>query len=315
MIKEDKDNKKKLSKGKKIALYCVGSIVLIGILVASFGYWYVNNMLNNVGKIDISTNSEAIGIDPGLEESFGEVRNIALLGIDSRAGDVGRSDSIMILTLDTVHKKLKLTSIMRDSYVDIAGYGLDKVNHAYAFGGAELSIKTLNENFDLNIKEVMTVNFDSLTSIIDKIGGVNINIIEEEISHIPGVTSTGDQLLNGKQALAYARIRYASGGDYKRTERQRTVVDALFNKLKNTNITEYPSVINEFLPFIETNMSSNDMIGLAKDFSGLISKGLEQDRFPRDNQGIGQMIDGVYYLTFERETVKNSLHNYIFEDK
>lgn len=315
MVKEDKDNKKKLSKGKKIVIYSVGVILLIVITIVSFAYWYVNNMLSNVGKLDISVNSEAIGINPELEESFGEVRNIALLGIDSRDGDVGRSDSIMILTLDGIHKKLKLTSIMRDSYVDIAGYGLDKVNHAYAFGRAELSIKTLNENFDLNIKEVMTVNFDSLTSIIDKIGGVNINIIEEEISHISGVTSTGDQLLNGKQALAYARIRYASGGDYKRTERQRTVVDAIFNKLKNTNITEYPSVINEFLPFVETNMSSNDMIGLAKDFSTLISKGLEQDRFPRDEQGVGQMIDGVYYLTFDREIVKNSLHNYIFEDK
>lgn len=315
MVKAAKDNKKKLSKGKKITLYTIGIILLIGILGATFGYWYINNMLNNVGKLDISVNSEDIGIKPELEENFGEVRNIALLGIDSREGDVGRSDSIMILTLDGIHKKLKLTSIMRDSYVDISGRGLDKINHAYAFGGPELSIKTLNENFDLNIKEVMTVNFDSLTSIIDKIGGVNVNIIDEEISHIPGVTSTGDQLLNGKQALAYARIRYASGGDYKRTERQRTIVEAIFNKLKNTNITEYPSVINEFLPFVETNMSSNDMIGLAKDFSTLISKGLQQDRFPRDEQAVGQTIDGVYYLTFDRDSVKNSLHNYIFEDK
>ncbi|MDZ7548740.1 LCP family protein, partial [Clostridium perfringens] len=136
----------------------------------------------------------------------------------------GRSDSIMILTLDSVHNKLKLTSIMRDSYVNIPGRGLDKINHAYAFGGPELAVRTLNENFDLNIKEFMAVDFTSLPTIIDKLGGVTINIIPEEISHIPGITSAGNQVLNGKQALAYSRIRYASGGDYKRTERQRTVV-------------------------------------------------------------------------------------------
>ena len=315
MSKTDKNNKKKLSKGKKIVLYSVGAILLILMFTAIGGYWYINNILNKVDNVDISTNSEDLSIKPEIEENFGEVKNIALLGIDSSEGDVGRSDSIMILTLDNIHKKIKLTSIMRDSYVGIEGYGLDKINHAYAYGGPELSIKTLNENFDLNIKDFMSVNFSSLIDIIDKIGGVTINVTEEELPHISGIKSSGEQLLNGKQALAYSRIRYATGGDYKRTERQRTVVEAIFNKLKNTNMTQYPTIISEFLPFVKTNMSSSDMIKFAKDFSGLMSSGLKQDRFPRDDQGDGQMIDGVYYLTFDRETVKNSVHNYIFEDK
>lgn len=221
----------------------------------------------------------------------------------------------MILTLDSVHNKIKLTSIMRDSYVNIDGYGMDKINHAYAFGGTELALKTLNENFNLNISEVMVVNFSSLVNIIDKIGGVNINITEEEVPHISEISSTGEQLLNGSQALAYSRIRYATGGDYKRTERQRTVINAIFNKLKNTPLTQYPQLVNEFLPYIQTNISKSALLGLGTEFSGLAMKGLEQDRFPRDEQGEGQMMNGTYYLTFDIENVKASMKDYIFNDK
>jgi polyisoprenyl-teichoic acid--peptidoglycan teichoic acid transferase len=310
-----RDNKRKMSKNKKVVLWTLGVVLFLLLGLIGGGYWYANNMLNKVEKVEINTNSEELGIKPEVEEKSKEIRNIALFGIDAPEGDVGRSDSIMILTLDSVHNKLKLTSVMRDSYVNIPGRGLDKINHAYAFGGPELAIRTLNENFDLNIKEFMAVDFTSLPTIIDKLGGVNINIIPEEISHIPGVTSAGNQVLNGKQALAYSRIRYASGGDYKRTERQRTVVDAIFNKVKDTTLTEYPALISEFLPFVKTNMSPNEILTLGKDFSGLISSGLAQERFPRDNQGEGQMIDGVYYLTFDRDLVRSSVHNYIFEDK
>ncbi|MDZ7542580.1 LytR family transcriptional regulator, partial [Clostridium perfringens] len=233
-----RNNKRKMSKNKKVVLWTLGVVLFLLLGLIGGGYWYANNMLNKVEKVEIKTSSEELGIKPEVEEKSKEIRNIALFGIDAPEGDVGRSDSIMILTLDSVHNKLKLTSIMRDSYVNIPGRGLDKINHAYAFGGPELAVRTLNENFDLNIKEFMAVDFTSLPTIIDKLGGVTINIIPEEISHIPGITSAGNQVLNGKQALAYSRIRYASGGDYKRTERQRTVVDAIFNKLKDTTLTE-----------------------------------------------------------------------------
>lgn len=153
------------------------------------------------------------------------------------------------------------------------------------------------------------------TNIINKIGGVNIDITDEEVSHISGISSPGEHLLNGSQALTYSRIRYANGGDYKRTERQRTVINAIFNKLKNTSLTEYPQLVNEFLPYIQTNMDNNSLLSLGTEFSGLAMKGLEQDRFPRDGQGEGQMIDGVYYLTFDIESVKSSMKDYIFNDK
>lgn len=209
--------KKDKPKKKKILIYSISTILAIIIIVAVGGYIYINKTLDKVESIEVNTDN--IGINTETKEEFKEIKNIALLGIDSRDDDlVGRSDSIMILTLDSVHNKIKLTSIMRDSYVNIDGHGMDKINHAYAFGGAELSLKTLNESFDLNISEVMVVNFTSLVNIIDKIGGVNINITYEDASHISGISSPGKYLLNGNQVLAYSRIRYATGGDYKRTE-------------------------------------------------------------------------------------------------
>lgn len=303
--------KKNKSNKKKILIYSITTILAI---ISATGYIYINKTLDKVESIEVNTNN--IGINTETKEEFKEIKNIALLGIDSRDDDLlGRSDSIMILTLDSVHNKIKLSSIMWDSYVNIDGHGMDKINHAYAFGGAELALKTLNENFDLNISEVMVVNFSSLVNIIDKIGGVNIDITDEEVSHISGISSPGEHLLNGSQALSYSRIRYATGGDYKRTERQRTVINAIFNKLKNTSLTEYPQLVNEFLPYIQTNMDNNSLLSLGTEFSGLAMKGLEQDRFPRDGQGEGQMINGVYYLTFDIESVKSSMKDYIFNDK
>lgn len=309
-----KNNREKNSKKRKILISSISIILAVILVIVAGVYIYINKALNKVESVEVNTDN--IGLNTETKEEFKEIRNIALLGIDSIDDDlVGRSDSIMILTLDNIHNKIKLTSIMRDSYVNIDGYGMDKINHAYAYGGPELALRTLNENFDLNISEVMVVNFTSLVNIIDKIGGVNIDITEEEIPHISEITSPGEQLLNGSQALAYSRIRYATGGDYKRTERQRTVINAIFNKLKDTPLTKYPELVNEFLPYVKTNISSNDLLSLGKEFSGLAMKGLEQDRFPRDEQGVGQMINGVYYLTFDLEEVKNSIRDYIFNDK
>ncbi|EIF5084235.1 LCP family protein [Clostridium perfringens] len=243
------------------------------------------------------------------------IKNIALFGIDAPKGKVGRSDAIMILTLDEEHKVMKLTSIMRDSYVDIPGYGDDKINHAYAFGGPELAMKFLNENFKVNVEDFMAVNFTSLPEIIDKLGGVKINIIPEEIHHIPGITSPGEQVLNGEQALAYSRIRYATGGDYKRTERQRVVLEAVFEKLKSTPTKEYPSLIDNFLSYIETNMSSMDMIKLAKDAAPLVKGNLETSRFPLDGYFDGKMINGVWYLVYDRQATLNQIQEYIYDNK
>lgn len=310
MSRKDKTTKNKSSK-KKIIIGVLATVCTIIIACIGGGYYYVNNLLNKVEKVEVK--EEELSINPELKEKYGDIKNIALFGIDSEDGVSGRSDSIMILTLDSVNKKMKLTSVMRDSYVDIPGRGMDKINHAYAFGGPQLAIKTLNENFNLDIKDFMSVNFSTLPTIIDKVGGVDINITSEEVPHIPG-SYVGVNTLSGAQSLAYARIRYAEGGDYKRTERQRTVIDGLFAKLKATSISEYPGLIGEFLPLVQTNMSSTDLIGLSKDFATLMSSDLEQERFPRDDTSSGETIDGVYYLTFDEEATVEQMHKWIFED-
>ncbi|CUN35704.1 LCP family protein [Clostridium perfringens] len=144
---------------------------------------------------------------------------------------------------------------------------------------------------------------------------LRINIIPEEIHHIPGITSLGEQVLNGEEALAYSRIRYDTGGDYKRTERQRVVLEAVFENLKSTPTKEYPSLIDEFLLYIETNMSSMDMIKLATDVAPLVKGNLETARFPLDCYCDGKMINGIWYLVYDRQATLNQIQEYIYDNK
>lgn len=322
----------KISKGKKIVLWILGVILVVVIGGATWGYIYFNSLIGKMEQVEID--KENVGITQEVEEKLSQydntVINIALFGIDAGDDGVGRSDSIIIATIDTVHKKLKLTSIMRDSYVSIDGHGSDKINHAYAFGKAQLAIQTLNKNFDLNISEFAAVNFSTLPKIIDKIGGIELDIDSEELSYIngyisdinkvngtsvSGITSTGLQEVNGTQAMAYCRIRYTTGGDYKRTERHREVLTEIFNKILSMSPTKYPSLLNEILPMVSTSLDSSEILDLGNQILKLGITSIEQERFPLDGYCQGEMIDGVYYLTFDKETTVNQLHDYIFEDE
>lgn len=298
-----------MSKGKIIKITLI-TIFFLFLGIVGLGMWGVSNFIGKMEKIELDEKN--LGVNEDVNK---KIVNIALFGIDDEGGQ-GRSDSIMILTIDELHKKLKLTSIMRDSYVEIPGReGNDKINHAYAFGGAELAIKTLNQNFGLNIKDFMAVKMESLPVIIDKLGGVDINIQEDEVDFINGVDSPGVYNLNGEQALAYARIRYTDGGDARRTERQRNILNSIFEKLKLTSIEEYPSIISDFLPYIQTSLDTGGVISTAATFATLIPNGLEQARFPRDKDIENIEVDGIYYLDFNNEVVRDEIKNYIFEDK
>lgn len=325
--KSKRRNKKKNKKSLGFKIFIGFLCVLLAFAVVGGGY--VIGLLNKMDNIKL--NKDNLGI---IEDEFKEydnvnkIKNIALFGVDAIDGEAGRSDSIMIATVDPVHNKIKLTSIMRDSYVSIDGYGDDKINHSYAYGGPELAIKTINENFGLNIEDFVSVNFSSLPVIINILGGVDIEITQDELQYInsyindinakdgtnsPNITYAGVQHLDGTQALAYSRIRYTDGGDYKRTERQRTVLAALFSKLTSASIGSYNSLLNEVLPYIQTNLTSTEILSLGTKVLG-IGNNLEQDRFPRDGYGEGAMINGVYYLTFDRETIKSQMRDYIFND-
>ncbi|WP_195948874.1 LCP family protein [Clostridium saudiense] len=322
----------KKNKSKKIVLWILAIILVVVLGAVGGAFIYANSLFNKMEKVEIDKDN--VGITEEVQEKLSvyddKVTNIALFGIDAGEDGIGRSDSIMIATIDTHNKKLKLTSIMRDSYVNIDGHGLDKINHAYAFGKSQLAIKTLNENFDLNIEYFVSVNFSSLPKIIDKIGGIELDIDSEELKYIngyisdinsvngtnsPGITTTGLQHVDGTQAMGYCRIRYTSGGDYKRTERHREVLTKIFEKILSMSPTSYPSLLNDLLPMVSTSLDVGEIMDLGNKVLSIGNTSLEQERFPRDGYCEGQMINGVYYLVFDKEATVNQLHDYIFEDK
>lgn len=222
-----------------------------------------------------------------------------------------------------------MTSIMRDSYVNIDGHGKDKLNHAYAFGGPQLAIKTLNSNYGLNIRDFVSVNFGDLAEIIDTLGGVEIeikdyelNMVNQYIQDVANVTklngvplkSAGKQTLSGVQAVAYSRVRYVGNGDFERTERQRTVLTALFNKIKVAGVSQYPLIVNKLLPFVNTSMSAVDImkLGTSTLTSGITT--LEQERFPVDGYCDAATINGVWYLKFDEKETRDQIYKFIYED-
>ena len=254
-------------------------LVIIVIILMASGYFFVKSKLNKIQQVEI--NEDELNVSETVQQNLSGFRNIAIYGVDSRDSSLGkgnRSDCIIIASINNDSKEIKLISVYRDTYVNIEGYGLDKITHAYSYGGPELALKTLNENLDLNITELVTVNFDALANAINLLGGVEINVEENEIEYLNNylnetsrvtgleteeVTEAGLQTLDGVQAVAYSRIRYTEGGDYKRTERMRTVIEAMFEKLKTQSLSTINNLIDELLPEVYTNIESDEIIALA----------------------------------------------------
>ncbi|WP_288478241.1 LCP family protein [uncultured Clostridium sp.] len=309
--------KRKKKDSTKILKRILISLIAVIVLLVGVGIFYIYNVLGKIEKTEI--NKEDLGIVK--EESGKDITNIVLFGVDVPKGQTGRSDSIMILSLDKAHKKIKLTSIMRDSYVNIPGRGMDKINHAYAFGGPQLAIKTLNTNFGLNIENFLTVNFTSLPLIIDKIGGVDINLTNGDLKYLnqhlgnksTPVNGTGIHTLDGEQAMAYCRIRY-DGGDQRRTERHRTVLEAVLKKIKEVPASKIPGIITDLLPYVETNYSSTEILGLGTSNMSLLNTDMVQYRLPEDGKYQGKNIKGVYYTVFDIKETKNDLKKFIYEN-
>jgi len=320
--------------GKILLIIMITILVIIG---GSIGY--TSYQLSKVNTIKISKTNEDLGIKPEVLKQVTEKKaevdksiiNIAFFGVDRRyINDPSRSDSIMILTIDELHKKIKMSSIMRDTYVDIKDHGKTKINHAYAYGGPQLAIRTLNENFNLDIKNYVTVDFFKLEKIIDELDGVSIDVKADEISLINSymrevanlekqnfklITRTGLQNLDGKQAVAYSRIRYTAGGDFARTERQRTVLSALLTKIQGVGKLEFPSIVAKLLPYTETSMSSMEIIKLGTDIFTNDIKAIDQERFPLDGYCSGKTIGGVWYLVPDIIATRLQMHKYIYEDE
>lgn len=312
-----------MRKHRKIIIIILFLILGIISFFVGMGISVLKSMINKVERTNIDNSN--LGINSDIDNQYDDVKNIALFGIDSTE-DSGRSDSIMILTINNKDNKLKITSLMRDSYVSIDGHGKDKLNHAYAFGGPELAVKTINKNFDLNISDFVTVNFSSLPKLIDAVGGVEIDVDGEELKFINNyindlnfknktnyatINKTGLQHLNGTQAMAYCRIRYTSGGDYKRSDRHREVLENLIQKSTSISVLKYPELLSELLPMLKTSLSSGEIMNYGVQGVKLVNS-LEQDRYPKDENSEEAMINNVYYLKFDERATIEAIHNWIF---
>lgn len=322
---------------KKIFIFILLLIFFLG--GSSFGAFL--GYLNKIKTTNIPVTNNDLGINQDSldrikqEEldnqlSNGDITNIALFGLDAREkNEASRSDSIIILTIDKANKKIKLSSIMRDTYVNIYGHGKTKINAAYAYGGPSLAIKTLNSTFALNIKDYITVDFFSLEKVIDLLGGIDVNIKKTEIPFINEcidevsnlenepknyVKNSGTQTLTGLQAVAYCRIRHVGDGDYERTLRQREVLSAIFNKVQSGGALKYPYYASKILPLIETNMSKPDILKIGTNVYANNIKTLETQRFPLDKSSKGKMIKGTWYLVTNIEETKNAIHKYLYQD-
>lgn len=325
-VKSEKTGKKRISKKTRNRCILVGAItfLILTITFIALGFYYFGGM-----KItNISKNLEDLGISDKIESKYKNINiiNIAIFGIDSRNNDhVGRSDSLMLLSVDREHNKLKITSIARDTKVNIPTKSgrYDKINHAYAFGGAPLAIKTLNKNFDMNIKDYVTVNFSEMASVIDAVGGVTVEITELERIDTNNlllydkykelIQSYGKVDLNGAQALEYSRIRKRDS-DPDRMSRQRKVIDALYEKIKKKSYLEYPSLIKQIIPMIETSLSYNDIISLVSIMKN--TPAIEEKVFPNEKSNAKGGIsptDGVWYFEYDLKAATRQLHEFIYE--
>lgn len=275
---------------KKFKIICIILIILVVLILLLTGivYAYVRNKLSKINYLKV----ESVEINAGAE-SGERYQHIALLGIDTRQDIYTgcRSDCIIIATIDNELKQVKLTSVYRDTYLEIPNYGLDKVTHAYAYGGASLTLSTLNRNLDLDITEVIVVNFSATKDIINELGGIEVTIDSDEVKYIKGINEPGTYNLTGEQALAYARIRHTAGGDFKRTERMRDVIIKSFEKAKTKNIGEINRLITELLPEISTNVETDEIFSsVFKLYSYSIDKSMG---WPYETNG--KMINGIYY--------------------
>jgi LCP family protein required for cell wall assembly len=313
----------------KRKLFLIIPVALIITILGGIFYGY--SIVDKTKKTELPKDNKELGIAESAANDSkyknDDIVNIAFFGLDRTSPDLAsRSDSIIIMTIDNKNKTVKATSLMRDMYVQIPGKGSNRINAAYAFGGPLLAIKTINSNFDLNIRDYVTVDFFGLEKLIDKVGGVQIDVSDKEAkvlnsylgqlnmlnkSNVPFVKG-GVQILNGRQAVAYSRIRYVGNGDYERTQRQRDVLSLVFQKIQSQGIGKLPGTIEEIMPYVETSLSNSDIFKIAFDAGEFSSVSLKQYRLPADGTFKSQRIRGMAVLVPDIAQNKSQLLKFIY---
>jgi len=307
-------------------------LLILFLLIAAFAIYAL--FLQNVTS-DLQGNLSSYGIsnEAAAFAKQHKIVNIAVFGVDGRDDvDGDRTDTIMVATADYEHSKLKVASIMRDDYAYInQKYGYDKINAAYAYGGPNLAVQTINENFDTPITDYVTINFDAMVSMVNAVGGVTIDIksqdeldwVNEYLMDIndkvntssPDLKKIGSQVVDGSQALAYCRVRYVGDGDFDRTQRQRDVFEQVLSKAMDLNPIDQFKLVQSTLPYVQTSLSTLELIKYGINLALMPSKDIEQSRFPTDDYVSLDTVDGVAYVV-PNTLVDNikALYQFIYED-
>ena len=320
------NKKKKLPKKSTIIISLI-IIVIVSVVGLSVGYYnYVKSKIyTESNEIELKTVDKK---DDDIEyQEVDGITNVLLVGTDGRdLKEKSRADSIIIATLDNNKKEIRLTSLFRDTLVNIEGYGAEKLNAAMSLGGIEMLKDTIKETYDISIDKYIIINFWGFEAIIDQIGGLEIDVKDYQLNELNKyigestggndcpVIESGLQLLNGKQALSYARIRKGVGDDFERTERQREVLFKVAEKLRETKPTKYLGIVNSMLDYINTNIDIIDAINMAYTIYKFPSLDTKQIHIPvtelADDMNYGGNIGWVFIMDRKQNT--EILQNFVF---
>lgn len=307
-----------LKKWKRIVVYVLIALILLALIAFATVYGIYNSFRTDI-------NEDNLGISSEIQDKYGDsdIFNVALFGVDTRDEDSfsGRSDTIIIASVDKKNNVVKLTSILRDSYVAIEGHKNQKITHAYAFGGAELAIKTINQNFGMNITDYATINFYKLADAIDILGGIDIEVTEAERKHLNDIgddenpdfnylDEAGTVHLNGEQAVVYARLRKIDS-DVARSNRQRKVIEALIVQAKKVSPAKYAEMVRTMMSLCETSLSFSEIMS----FAPMITKDItiQTLTIPGDEENaIGGMYDGAWVWRYDLSEATQHIHEFIY---
>lgn len=295
----------------------VAAILLNVGIYGSIAWKYYQDVVSIVPEDQVDPTAKSVKIaqeDPKDEDVF----NVLLVGTDSRDpnSDMGRSDSMMLVSFNKSKNKSTVVSFLRDSLVDIDGYGKSRLGHTYAYGGIGLTINTINKTYDLDIQNYITIDFENLVSIIDEIGGVKVFITEEEAEYyrqngMPDIQS-GDMTLTGSQALAHARNR-TLGSDFERTRRQRSVMYGIYRQIMaEKDASAILPLINYCMNHVKTNMSVTEIYDLAKQVLAIDNLRMQQASMPTEGAYQPVTYEGMDVLEIDIEANKKYLNELLY---
>ncbi len=311
---EDKEPPQKKKKKKHRFLRLIAKVVAV-IFILSSAFIFLFAAASGYTRNDLEKNEYISSLQL---KSSPLVTNILLLGVDGNADSSSRSDSMILVSVDFAHAKIKLTSFLRDSWVEIPSKGKKgKLNSACSYGGPQLVCDTIEYNFGVDIDHFVMVDFDMFTQIIDSLGGVEVEVTKKEADFINRTTRQnvdyGESIrLNGDEALVYCRIRKLDS-DYMRTYRQRKVITALINQAKKAGISKLLETMRQIFPLIQTDMSPLEITALAyKAGAGIVAFDIEQNRVPVDEHMTPKTINGQWVEALDIEATKDYLIEYIY---